>query len=191
MAGAAARACMHANYQEASDKVSWELDEWLWSEALDVADTHYLTRIEEKAAAMGIPDCEEKFDPELEKGPSWEDRWTTAVLGQEWSPSEPYLNGSQSSMLAPELTFPPTLFEYPDAITQSTVGRVLLHACVADESIRPTPAEGELDLEDILGASIPSFPRYTQTQHVTTNLQDLALLCCDISASTIGEGFTR
>ncbi|KAL5332546.1 hypothetical protein BJX70DRAFT_404494 [Aspergillus crustosus] len=39
----------------------------------------------------------------------------------------------------------------------------------------------------ILGASIPSFPRYNQTLHGTTNLQDLALLCCDISASTVSK----
>ncbi|KAL2833016.1 hypothetical protein BDW59DRAFT_157155 [Aspergillus cavernicola] len=147
MASRAARACMHANYQEAFNKVSWEPDKWLWVEAQHLPNTHYLARIERKAAAMGI-DCEQRFLPELGEAVSWEDRWPTAVLGQEWPHHHP--NGSQSLTLVPELTTNHVGFQHPEeTTTHSTVGQVLLHACVADESIRPTPAEGELDLGEI------------------------------------------
>jgi hypothetical protein len=139
---------MHANYQNAFDQVGWELDARMWVEAQHVSNTHYLSRIEEKAAMMGISDCEEEFLPQLEEDISWQNQWPMAVIAQEWPHFHP--DGTQSLTLVPELTVNHVGFQHPEeTTTHSMVGQVLLHACVADESIRPTPVDGEIDLGEM------------------------------------------
>lgn len=146
MASLAARACIHADYQKAFDQVSWEPCAEMWVDALDVPSTHYLTCIEAKAAAVGVLDCEEEFLGDLEDNFRWEDQWYMVLLEQECGPI--HSDGSQSSTLVSELRVNNIGFESERMQNFTTeVGRVLLHACVANESIRPT--KGALQLCDL------------------------------------------
>jgi hypothetical protein len=141
------RSGMHAYYQEAFDQINWQPDKLLWADSHLVYNRYYQEAIKRKAQEMGI-DCEEQFRHELRETTHWNRTWPMAMLAQEW-PSRVH-DSTQALTLWREITTQHLGFVHPEEATIfSRVGEVLLHACVANELIRPAPPYKALDLGQV------------------------------------------
>jgi hypothetical protein len=135
---------MHADYKEAFNKINWQPDKLLWADSRLVSNRDYRAIITKKAQGMGI-NYVKKFRQELRETTLWHRTWPMVILAQEWPPR--VQDGTTSLTLYGEITPQHLGFVDPELATIfSKVGSVLLHACVADPSLRPARPYKELDL---------------------------------------------
>jgi hypothetical protein len=149
-----ARACIHANYEELFDSLDPIPDAGLWTDAEKSNNTHYLQRLDRKAVELGIDRDTVYVRYTEEEEPQPDHTWPEiqdvtdtshmSVLAQEIE-----RNGTQDLLLLRELTPMHVGYESRDDMPSSIVGRVLLNACVADQSVRPSVPFDTLDLEQV------------------------------------------
>jgi hypothetical protein len=150
-----ARACINANYQDLFDSLNAVPDVFLWRDAEKATNKHYLEQIEQKATELGLDKYKlSVYDPITEstegiasmwpRRPDVTDMWPMAMLEQEMRGT-----GCQDLNLMREMTIDQVGFEKEGDALPSRVGRILLNACLADPSIRPSAPFDRLDLGEI------------------------------------------
>ncbi|KAL2811478.1 hypothetical protein BJX63DRAFT_398942 [Aspergillus granulosus] len=142
-----ARACIHADYEKLFTSLDIVPNIHLWWDARNSSNERYLQHLELKAMEHGI-DLDTLSLPDEE---DWAGPQPHAMLKQE---IRSHNHGTQSIYLHREITLDHIGFRPEELATRlSTVGRVLLHACIADPGIRPKPPYDSLNLKELYEAA--------------------------------------
>ncbi|KAL2837090.1 hypothetical protein BJX68DRAFT_273228 [Aspergillus pseudodeflectus] len=141
-----ARACICADYEKLFTSLDIVPNMHLYWDAMKSRNKHYLKYLELKAVEHGIQlDLLPLPDEEDWAGPQ-----PYAMLKQE---IHSHNSGTQCMNLQREITLDHIGFRPEElATTASTVGQVLLHACIADPGIRPQPPYDSLNLKELYEA---------------------------------------
>jgi hypothetical protein len=150
-----ARACINANYQDLFDSLDPTPDIFLWVDAEKVPNTYYLKQIEQKAMELGLDrfelsvfdsstECPEHMASIWPQRPDVTEMWPMAVLAQEM-----FGTGYHDLNITREMTVDQVGFEEEGDALPSRVGRILLNACLADPSIRPSAPFDTLNLGEV------------------------------------------
>ncbi|KAL4864228.1 hypothetical protein BDV12DRAFT_176499 [Aspergillus spectabilis] len=138
-----ALACIHANYQDLFDKLNVTPDALLWLEAKKNQNKHYYKTLNRRAHELGMVIKKiERETTALED----DDGLYVPVLQQEFHHGNDL---SQSLVLGREVTLYDVGGEYSGMASSRGVGYVILHACVADPSMRPSAPYDALDLSQV------------------------------------------
>ncbi|KAJ5963297.1 uncharacterized protein N7479_003173 [Penicillium vulpinum] len=147
-----ARACINANYQELFDSLNAKPDIFLWRAAEESPNSHYLEQIQEKARELGLDRYElstldepiEEFASMWPFRPDVTDTWPMAMLANEMKST-----ASLGLTVVREITIDQVGFEPEGDVLPSVAEMILLNACLADPSIRPSPPFERLDLREV------------------------------------------